>query len=178
MAVKRKPVEAQTPAPRRIQVLPETNIPSASQLLQKKETKIGLVILGVLILGLGILTAQAMNKAVHSLVLRSTKNDLTLTQLKGSETAPIIPVASASPSATPIAQHTVAENNQKLQAIKKLSFTNAAITVRVKEGDNFWRIAKRVCGNGKLAEYLRRQTGHMHKALQPGDVLRIKCRLV
>ena len=148
---------------------------NTAKLLQKKETKIGLAVIAICVLGVGLFATQAISQNVRNSKLRIVDENFTDGQLISpvpSDTySQAMAQVSASPSAKPLAENT----NEKLKAVKKLSYTSSATTVRVKQGDTFWSIAKRVCGNGKLADKLQRQTGYTRRWLQPGDVLSIVC---
>lgn len=57
--------------------------------------------------------------------------------------------------------------------IKKLAFTTSILMVTVEEGDNYWKIAKKVCGDGKY--FLSLQEQNENQPLHPGDVVKVKC---
>ncbi len=153
---------------------PQVKKISTAKLLKQKETKIGLAVLAVCVLGIGWLTTQTLVKNWRNSRLIDDQN-LTATELVSPVPSDIqsgtMSQVTASPSAVPLSDLT----NAKLKAVKKLSYTSSTTTVRVRKGDTFWSIAKRVCGNGKLATKLERQTGYTRKWLQPGDVLSISC---
>ncbi len=57
--------------------------------------------------------------------------------------------------------------------IKKLAFTASTLTIVVKEGDNYWKITKKACGDGKY--FLNVAQLNENQPLHPGDVVKVKC---
>lgn len=66
------------------------------------------------------------------------------------------------------------EVKKSIEQIKKFADTGA-IEIVVKEGDNFWKIAKQVCGNGVFADSIKEKNGYRNQSLQPGDTLIVSC---
>ena len=48
-------------------------------------------------------------------------------------------------------------------------------SILVKEGDSFWKIAKKECGNGNRAESIKQENGYGEESLQPGDKIAVSC---
>lgn len=61
------------------------------------------------------------------------------------------------------------------QQVTKLADTAATTEVLVENGDNFWKISKRICGTGTYANAIKAANGYQNKTLKPGAYVNVAC---
>lgn len=149
-------------------------VAKVNKLFGQKETKAGIAVLALGVLLISFFATQAVIKLANYMGNRSLQAKIAQEELISPIPSEVV-VVSLTPTASPSTKPMAETNAEKLKAVKKLSFTSSETEVVVRKGDTFWSIAQRSCGNGKLAEQLRRQTGHMRSWIQPGEVLTISC---
>lgn len=62
-----------------------------------------------------------------------------------------------------------------VKKVKTLADTNGKVEVTVQEGDSFWKISERACGNGRYFLDIQSALGYSKSAIHPGDKLVISC---
>ena len=123
------------------------------ELIKKPELYLGIVTL--------VLVGIFMIKAIYKPVVKSS----------------ITPLPTIVPTKSIEVKQAVTQKpevKKDVQQIKKFPDTGT-VTIMVKEGDNFWKIAEQACGNGVFAESIQEQSGYEGRSLQPGDKLTISC---
>lgn len=151
-----------------------------STYLRMREMWIGLFIV-VLILGVGA-------KAVSNFVSKGSNIPKDLVTMNQSKLTPeLIPAISTvsgelesgkmereeSVLPTTVLTPTPTEEAPKITV---LANTSGYPVVIAQKNDNFWKIAERVCGNGRYNLSVQRYNGYGKKrALQPGDAIEVVC---
>lgn len=130
-------------------------------LLKKSRVWVGLAIV-LLILGGGIYfinnsSKEKENSQIVNLV-SPEPTAVETTQVSAS------PIASASPKPVVMAKK-----------VKTLADTNGKIELTVQEGDSFWKISEKICGNGKYFLDIQSSLGYSDRAIHPGDKLVVTC---
>lgn len=132
-------------------------------LLQRPETILGVVVIAATV-GLG---AAALQKPTKSTV---ASNDITPQNEVAATTSPVVtPAAVSTESAQP------ATESAQIASIERLADTSSTKTIVARENDTFWHIARRECGQGKLAYQIERENGYQYRHLQPGDLIEVSC---
>jgi len=133
------------------------------ELIRKPELYLGIATLIVV----GIFIVKATYKPVVKVA----------TKIAISPTAALKPSITVSPTKNDEQKQVIVkkiEVKKDIKQIKKFADTGA-VDVLVAEGDNFWKIAEKICGRGELADMIKENTGYSEKSLQPGDILSISC---
>jgi len=131
------------------------------ELIKKPELYLGiatLVIVSIFIL-----------KATYKPIARVAKIVPTIIAIK--------PTPSIVPTKVVVAKQIITPTiaiKKSIKQIKKFADTGVS-QIQVKEGDNFWKIAEKVCGNGIFGEEIQAQNGYKERKLQPGDSLVVSC---
>lgn len=118
-------------------------------LIHRRELVVGVITLGVILILGGSLGFNKLNKVK--------------TQSPRQETS------STFITPTPVATPTLGETEN----IKSLSDTSSSDEIYVLNNDSYWKIAKRVCGNGKLFLSISEQNEGQN--LHPGDFVKVSC---
>ncbi len=58
--------------------------------------------------------------------------------------------------------------------VKKFPDTGS-VKYTVIDGDNYWKISGKVCGNGRYFKSIEAQNGGIYRSLQIGDVITVEC---
>ena len=129
--------------------------------IKKKEFIIGLLSVLLVITAL----ASAFYKAPID------KNQKTLAENKSKIISPVATVQESKKTISPSLVPTI----NKIKEIKQLADTSGTYSEVVRNGDNFWKISKRVCGNGRYYLSIQATNGYLNRSLQPGDIISVDC---
>jgi len=66
------------------------------------------------------------------------------------------------------------EVKKSMKQVTKFADTGRVL-ITAKEGDSFWKIAEKVCGDGLMGESLRQENEYREESLQPGDRISVSC---
>jgi len=66
------------------------------------------------------------------------------------------------------------EAKKSIKKVTKFADTGA-VSIIAKEGDSFWKLTEKVCGNGAVAESTKQENGYGEESLQPGDTIIVSC---
>lgn len=61
------------------------------------------------------------------------------------------------------------------QKVKTLADTNGKVEVTVQNGDSFWKISERACGNGRYFLDIQSALGFTNRTIHAGDKLTVNC---
>ena len=88
---------------------------------------------------------------------------------------------SVTPTLTPTkavtAKQVITPKTEVKKTIKQVTkFADTGIqSILVVEGDSYWKIAEKTCGNGVIAESIKQENGYGEESLQPGDRVVVSC---
>jgi len=131
-------------------------------LIKKPELYLGIATL--------IVVGIFMVKAIYKPVIKSVTK-ITFPSVTPMPSPTITPTKAAEAKQVTTQKPTV---KKSIQQIKKFADTGT-VEIVVKEGDNFWKVAEQVCGNGIFADSIQEKNGYRGQSLQPGDILMISC---
>ncbi len=129
--------------------------------MKKKEFIIGLVSVVVVIVALvGILYKGSFNR-----------NQKILSANQPKIVSPVV----TSPAPKKMVPSLPTSKVNKITQIKQLADTSGYSEEMVRDGDNFWTISKRVCGDGRYYLSIKEANGYDNRTLQPGDIINVSC---
>lgn len=132
-----------------------SNQENAASLIKKPETIVGAIVLVVVL----ALASQSWSNANISQTLNSVSD---------SSKATVVPV-------TPEPSENTIPTEEPLAAIEVLADTASSYSIVARNGDTFWKIAKRECGAGVQGYRIREENNYQYRTLQPGDSIVITC---
>jgi nucleoid-associated protein YgaU len=128
--------------------------------MKKKEFVIGLVTVAVAAVVIANLSGNKQTRSNQNTAVGNTKEQTV--NPKG-----------VTQTVTPAQRSKDSAQANQIKNIKQLANTSSENYVEVRSGDNYWKLAQRVCGNGRM--YLSVQAENGGKALQPGDTVAVTC---